>query len=692
MMNRLLIRVKSMTLLICIVLQTSLLAAQGISPCKQAQMLVKTAERFHYAPKQLGPEFSRQVASKVIQSLDSKGALFTRQQVDQLNRVAVELSHEIEEGECGFLDQLTEVYRQQIEVRDSLIQVFRTQDWPLERSDSLYFPDDPTFSSLNDMANHWEKWVHLYMLVSRLSAGDSIEAIRPPDLADMEQLKQQILDGESCKVSLQQGYPGGLKAFVGGRYLEAIANAYDPHTSYFSNSEKENFEAGLSQESLSYGMELDRNEKGEIIIEEIVPGGPAWKSNDLHEGDIIESIRVPGKAVKRFDCLSLREAVTDLMSPSVREATFSVRKQNGKTIEVRLIKGSIQVEENVIEHFILEGEHKIGYIYLPSFYTDFEEAGPAAEGASKEVATALIKLKREGIEALIFDVRDNGGGSMYEAMRMAGMFIDYGAVAMSTMRDEDPEILKDQSRGVLFRAPMVVLQNRLSASASELFSATMQDYHRAVIVGDTSYGKATIQQILPLEAYRYGSYVNPENSPGFVKLTTGAFFRVTGKSHQQQGVLPDISIPQDPVYHTIGEKTASNALANAAIDKESYYRPKAALPIDALTNLFDSRMGGNFYFQSLDSEKDSQQNPDMIPLSFEGLRAYIQGFDDPELEAGLKKEAPFAVNNPAYLQGLSGSSKVEDQFNESIMKEIHADPYIHEAYLVVEDLLILTQK
>lgn len=669
------------------------LPAQDPEPCKQAQMLVRTAERFHYQARELDASFGQAVCTQLVTLLDSKGALFTHQQVKQLEAAARQLAEEIPAGECHFLDLTTRFYGQQLEVRDSLILLFRDQVWRAERTDSVAFPDQPEFVELSKLPARWEQWVHLYMLASHLSKSDSLTTSLAPTPSEIEVLKQEILDGEACKLSLMANYPGGLQAYVGSRYLEAIANTFDPHTSYFSNSEKADFEAALSQESLSYGLELSRNEKGEIEVEEIVPGGPAWKSNNLNEGDIIESIHVPGKAEKRFDCLSLREAVSDLSSPNVREATFTVRKQNGKVIEIRLIKGSIQVEDNVIEHFILEGEHKIGYIYLPSFYTDFEEVGPAAEGASKEVATALIKLKREGIEALIFDVRDNGGGSMYEAMRMAGMFIDYGAVAMATMRDEDAEILKDQSRGVLFRAPMIVLQNRLSASASELFSATMQDYHRAVIIGDTSYGKATIQQILPLEAHRYGRYSNPANSPGYIKLTTGAFFRVTGDSHQQQGVQPDIAIPQDPAYRSIGEKTETHALANIELDKESYYRPMAELPISTLNRLFSSRMGGNFYFQSLNSKTSAtRQSQDMVPLSFEGLRGYIQSFDEPEQAPGFLREAPFEVQNPAYLQGISGSSESEKQFNESIMQEVKADPYIQEAYFVAEDLLILTQK
>lgn len=276
-----------------------------------------------------------------------------------------------------------------------------------------------------------------------------------------------------------------------------------------------------------------------------------------------------------LDCLPVHELKEFMLSKQAKVSTFQIRKKSGKEIKVKLEKSDMDVQENVIKSFVLESDSlDLGYVYLPSFYTDYEMGGTTAEGCANDLATELLRLKRDGIEGLILDLRDNGGGSMREAIKVVGISINQGALGIFKTQNENPLTLKDLNRGTLYADPMIIIVNSFSASASELFAAAMQDHNRALIVGTKTYGKSTAQSVIPLDTSLITDIMQGENLDekdiDFIKITHSTFFRTTGESHQAEGIIPDIYIPHIFEKLKLKEEHYPSVLARERIDKKTY--------------------------------------------------------------------------------------------------------------------------
>ena len=495
------------------------------SSCQQAWMLQQTIEKHHYAPRSLNEELSTVIIEQFLDHLDPQKMFLLETQVEEMKAAFSDLPIQIKQKDCRGLTRAVELYTKQLDWVDNLLANWEQVPWSEEAQEGE--ENKGSFAATSEALE--DRWRKYFQALLRNQFSDSTAR---PDASDWNQAWLDRIQAERCQLSLRLNHPEGLDEVVGKRFLSAFAKAQDPHTNYLSFNQKERFEYQLSEEAATFGFELVQNSRGEIEIAALVPGGAAWNSQALNEGDILLSIQVPGKPKLDFDCQAMIEAFRILGSPSVSEANFSIRKTSGEKRLVHLRKRKLSLSDQGIRSVLLEGSVRLGYLYLPSFYVDDSKGNGRRKGASDQLATELIRLKRQGIEGLILDVRGNGGGSMYEAMRIAGLFINFGAVAMTDDRMDGPELLKDMSRGMAFSKPLLVLQDRTSASASELFSACMQDYHRGLVVGDTSFGKASMQQILPIDAYKTqhlsADRLNPL-APAFVKLTTGKFYRVTGK-------------------------------------------------------------------------------------------------------------------------------------------------------------------
>jgi carboxyl-terminal processing protease len=300
-------------------------------------------------------------------------------------------------------------------------------------------------------------------------------------------------------------------------------------------------------------------------------------------------------------------------------------------------------------------------------------------GCANDISKELFKLKREGIEALIIDVRNNGGGSMLEAIRLTGVFIDYGAIAIIDKLGEGAMTVKDMDRGVAFSKPLVVMVNRTSASASELFAAAMQDQNRAVIVGGKTFGKSTMQNVIPLSA------------EGFLKTTVGKFYRVTGKSHQKTGIIPDIELPSYYSKMNISESMYPSALENTTITHKTYYYPSKQLPIESLKSLSKSRVDTNSYFKKIASMADffyQQTNHISIPLNYDQFSLYYEQMN--LLYDGMVSDfdnSAFTVQNPVYLSNIGERTEIEKSVNQQNIENIKNDIFIAESFNVLKDLI-----
>jgi carboxyl-terminal processing protease len=360
---------------------------------------------------------------------------------------------------------------------------------------------------------------------------------------------------------------------------------------------------------------------------------------------------------------------------------------------VQLKKEKLNSEDNLVRSFVLTGEKKIGYISLPDFYSEWGDQ----EGAqcANDVAREILKLKRENIEGLILDVRFNGGGSLAEAVAMAGTFVDAGPMGILKTKATDPLTMKDMNRGTVYDGPLVVMVNRLSASASEFVAAALQDYRRAIIVGTQTYGKATGQEMYPLMPGKTEiDYTKLNATPwGFATITTSRIYRINGKSVQRNGVEADIRLPD---FYDIGEYSEAAlpfALLPDSSSKKTYYSPFRAFPLAQLRAKSAARVKADTLFTSIQKyAKDMQKDSDTTMLEWTELTrdAFAGQAEFAALTSALARLTPvFSIAVPGQEQQRLLWNEYDEIVHAALVKNISKDISLEEAFHILCDYITL---
>ena len=667
--------------------------AQSLTTCEKALLIIKTAEIYHYNPRIIDDKFSELVFDEFVSLLDPEGTIFTIDEITRLESSKYTLDEDILNNKCDFVIETGKLYHNKLLWLDSLINTIKVQGLDFNRQDTLHFSKEEIYVDNKQLIERWNGIIKIQVLSSYLSGFEAEQDPPMPSPEKIADILESIIMRESCSIKSKTESFGGIEEYIGSKFLKAISFAFDPHTEYFTPIEEQEFLRSLSTDTYSFGLEIYKNNLGEIEVYGIAPGSPAWNSNACNEGDVILDIYSEEATSYELNCLSMSEVISFMYSDEIDEASFTLRKKNKREVTVTLHKEQIEVEENVIKSFILQGDRKIGYIYLPSFYSKMDYITYTPNGCSNDMAKELIKLKKEGIQGLIIDIRNNGGGSMLEAIQMAGIFINYGALAILHTRGEEPVTLKDLNRGTVYDGPLVILQNSYSASASELLSATLQDHNRAIVVGGPSFGKSTGQEILPLNANMDRFTLNG-TSEGYLKITGSTFFRVTGESHQKEGIIPDIKLPDLFDHFESGERIFSSALDHTSIQKKTYYYPLTPLPINELQTNSENRIKNDSPFNTINEMGISLGEilkQYSIPLAYDLFKEYyfsIQLFQNYE-EIPQSDGELFLVKNPSYMTGISDFKDSDKEINEDVMVNIGGDVYIKESYQIINDLITL---
>ena len=369
------------------------------------------------------------------------------------------------------------------------------------------------------------------------------------------------------------------------------------------------------------------------------------------------------------------------------EVQFKIKKLDGKTIEIPLTKEMIRADENIIKSFILKGEKSIGYISLPSFYTEFE--GQNQLGCANDIAKAIIKMQKEHIDGLIIDLRDNGGGSLKEAIELSGIFIDFGPLSIMENKDKLLTTIKDFNRGSIYNAPLLIMVNGLSASASELFSATMQDYNRGIIVGATTFGKSTGQDIIPL-VEDINKKKLTKNELGYVKITPSIFYQLNGVSYQKKGVVPDITLPFFPSENDFSESDYNSALTTDSIYKKIYMPKIEKLPYSELRTKSKNRIANDSIFTKIIEVKDEIENNEndslVITLSIQG---YIKFKNEDNLtentileEIDKRITSTYEIHEIVYDNNVLKMDNYTKEINHIAIEQLKKDIYLEESYKI----------
>ena len=577
----------------------STLAQQPASVKNEALQLKKLILQHHFDPKPVDDFFSAKVFDHVLNALDPEKLYFTQQDITALSAFKYKIDDDLAGTSWFFLPAITERYKQSLLRSETIIT--RHTKVPFDLSKKELFISDTVWAE-NDVASAalWYKNLKYETLNELIQLQK-----RTPEIKDSEFLTKTEPDARqrAQRNSLRMihrilNHASGYENHVATQFLQSVGLAFDPHSSYLSLAQMENFLASLSTEGYYFGISVDENERGEIVITQLTPGGPAWKSGEVHAGDVIEQIRWEGSEWIEVDGMT-QDEFDHLLKESLRNSIeFTLKGTGGIEKTVRLRKEKMSAEENRVKSFILEGEKRIGYVSLPGFYTDWgdEEGSRCANDVAKEI----LKLKKENIDGLVLDVRYNRGGSLKEAVAMAGIFIDAGPMGVLKVKAGTTQSEKDVNRGTVYDGPLVLMVNGLSASASEFLAAALQDYHRGIIVGSRTYGKATGQEVfsLELDEKKASTSASEKLGWGYTTITTLKIYRVTGKTAQKRSVTPDIILPDLYDFIEFREENLEDALPSDSISRKIYYTPLGLLPVCELKEKSEVRVAKNNAFQT----------------------------------------------------------------------------------------------
>jgi len=676
----------------------SLLAQQ--SPAQRKAITLKRQVQLnHYDPRPVDDSLSSFIFSSFITTLDRQQDIFTKDDYAILSAYRYSLDDELNSGSWKFLNLASAVFKKSLQRADSLMGNILQKPLDLTVDDKITISrekNQPFPADIKELRLKWNRWFkyimlsHAYSLAEADSAKTTVAAV----LAKNESILREKIRKAEARAIQSFLDPARFEEEMTETYLNAIATAFDPHTNYFSPLQKQDFQSALSTMEYSYGFEIDENEEGKTNIALLIPGGPAWKSGDIHKDDEILQLQWNGDPPVDASAMTAEE-IEELIHRSKKdELSIKLKKTDGTVRTVVIRKEKIETEEDVVKGYFLAGAKNIGYISLPDFYTTWEDE--KGSGCANDLAREIILMKKENLEGLIIDLRYNGGGSLYEALQLAGIFIDEGPMSATREKGGKLNTLKDPNRGTIYEGPLVIMVNNQSASASEMLAATLQDYNRAVIIGSTTYGKATMQVLFPMDST--AKPTSKKDSPdGYVKITTGKLYRVNGLTAQAEGVIPDILLPDAFEGLEIGEKYELQALPADSVKKNSYYKPLSPLPVAALAVSSKQRVAENEAFRKLAQgiktridEKFSKTT--VIPLQPASFEKWIRAKEerlknlDEENEADSKL---FKAGNHKQAKEGVKSSVYAAEMNAAVLESIQKDIYVEEAFRVILDLINL---
>lgn len=683
------------TLLLCL-LQTAVFPQNAFR--NKAITLRRFLEQQHYKPVIWNDTTSALLYNKWVEEMDEEKLFFTRQDIAAMEKYKTRLDDELTGKEWAFFSLTTAIYKSRIQKADSIIKILTAKPFDFSKPDNITWPFTTYAADENDAVQRWQKylkWRILHNIAETYTGGTKPAAGLPAaDFAKLEAAaREKLKRRELAYLKTLLATPGKFNSDLEDAYLNCITWCYDPHTSYMNLEEKKEFDTEMSAAEFSAGLDLEENEKGDKTVNYLQPGGSAWRSGQLHKGDVVVKVKTEDKEKDAAD-LSEEELSGLLNGTSESDVEITVRSAAGETKTAVLHKEKVADDEGVVKSYVLHGKQNIGYINLPGFYSREDENikdvnDITYDGCANDVSKEIVKLKKDTIAGLILDLRYNGGGSMWEAMQLAGIFIDIGPVASEKGRDGKVIFLKDPNRGTIYDGPLVVLINGASASASEFLSAALQDYNRAVIAGGVSYGKGTAQQVLPLDT----NTINPAGGyKDFVKVTRNKFYRINGSTTQWKGVVPDILYPD--LYAADEYKERHNASALQPDEsKTGNYRPLPVLPVTKLAEKSRQRIDTAAYFKNIRSFSkwmEQYKKARTIPLQWAGyLTAYNEvtklfGSLGEEDDAG--KPALLRVTNNGFdWQQVLQSTPRSREINGTYIKHIETDPEIAEAYQILLD-------
>ena len=544
-------------------------------------LITYVLKKGHYSPKDMDDAFSKNIYKNFIDGVDPLKRYFLNSDIEEFKQYETDIDDQIKIKDVTFFKlvykRLTERIAQIEKIYPRILEL--PFDYSIEEELSVDYDKMTYPKNLKELENRWRKQLkfttisNYYDLIEENGTnlnGES-EVRKNEDYEEPKSLSEiEIEARENTKNSMSEYFD-----FVNdleskdyfGIFLNTIVEEFDPHTNYFAPSDRDRFELQMSGKLEGIGARLQKK-NDYIKIVEVISGGPAWRGEHVEVGDMIMKVRQESeKEAVSIIGMRLDDAVKLIKGPKGTKVILTIKRVDGSIEEEIITRDVVEIEETYAKSTLIKKEDKnYGLIDLRQFYFDMQNY--KERNAANDVKKEIIRLKKEGMEGLIIDLRGNGGGSLRTAVDMAGLFIKEGPIVQVASSGSKKEVLKDNDDEIVWNGPLVILVNELSASASEILAAAMQDYKRAIVVGSKqSYGKGTVQNLLDLNQWLRN---NEMGDMGSLKLTTQKFYRVNGGSTQLEGVKSDVVMSDRYSYIDIGEKDYDNPLPYDKIEPANY--------------------------------------------------------------------------------------------------------------------------
>ncbi|MEB8432251.1 carboxy terminal-processing peptidase [Cocleimonas sp. KMM 6892] len=642
-------------------------------------------KRYHYKKFELNDEFSGKILDQYIKQLDPSRIYFTQADITQFDKHRDKFDDYINAGETEVAVNIFKKYQQRVNERSQYAIQRLDQKFDLTKDEEYNLDREKARWEVNSTALNilWDKRIkndYINQILSDEKPKEVISKLKKR-YASMTKRTNQIKSNELFQT-----------------IVNAYAGAIEPHTSYLSPRSSEQFDINMSLSLSGIGAVLRTDEEHTKIIS-VVPGGPADLTGQIKAGDRIIGVgQKTENSIKDIVGWRLSDVVNIIRGKKGSTVVLSVLPNetglSGKAKTVKIVRDKIKLEHQAASKRIIEierpeGKVKVGVIDLPSFYIDFKarNRGDAEyAGTTRDVKKLLIELNKEGIDDLIIDLRGNGGGSLSEVVSLTGLFIDQGPVVQINDTTGRTDILRDNDSGVVYNGPMAVMIDKGSASASEIFAGAIQDYKRGVIIGETTFGKGTVQTVLPLESYTRKTFDKPL---GQIKITSAQFFRVNGESTQHKGVVPDLSWDLPQVDGDFGERAFKNALPWRRIEMAKHKDYKNAFGAAAIqqarTKSLERISNDPKFKTTVDRVKllVDAGNEKVVSLNLKKRQAKREDFNKRllALENNLQK----ANGLPAY-KTIKELRDAQEKKNDDIFTKQPVDVFLNEAAHILTDL------
>jgi carboxyl-terminal processing protease len=660
------------------------------------RLLSRTLSEGHLHPQTIDDKLSEKFFDHYIEQIDYSKRLLTQDDYAVLATYRTQLDNQLNEANYEFFSLSYEIQKKQ----EAHIKKWceTSLEKPLDYTIKEEIIDDPKKLSYAkddaELQERWRKTTKLWTLSRLVDQLEIQEKAKEKGDKTIPVKSYEVIEEEARKstrkfcTNLYDRLSNYDREERRGAYLNTFAELYDPHTTYFPPADKANFEIEASGALQGIGARL-KEEDGYTVVSEVVPGSPAAIQGELAAEDAILEVTQDNAEPVNIVGMDIDDAIKMIRGKKGTKVTLTVKKLDGNVKKIPIIRDIVLIEESYAKSAILERNGKrVGLIDLPSFYADFGGAG--GHSCADDIRAELKKLGDENVDQIIIDLRNNGGGSLSDTIRMVGFFIDKGPVVQVRDSEGTIEVLADKDPSIQYKGDLVVLINEQSASASEIFAAAIQDYKRGVILGSkTSFGKGTVQQLLDLDRLLPDDSKKEVAPLGALKLTLQKFYRINGGSTQLKGVASDIVLTDVYSYLDIGEHSLDNPAPWDEIKAASYQEWKPFYSLSALQANSKARTDANPIFRAIDENaKRFKRNTDdsTQTLNLEAYRAEkkVREAESKKFEGimlptvGLSVKAPLVDKKPA--------SEAAQKRLDLWLTQLTKDPYVEEALNILSEM------